>query len=321
MMAVRIGGVLGLALMCAAGEAAADAVIYDADRYREVETEIEVRGVAALADVVLVVYPYPCALWGPFQRFEEARAREPSARLELDLWGGEEARGYLVVAEGERFDSASNYEGPYVHCYFYGLPRADFPVEGGAIARLEAMTAEARWQLFTRDPSVLRTGVRLAMDGLVTGPRERSRLVSYEARREGDALTVEATRWTWTLTNGKTRVQDPRTLSAEALALVEPHADPSDDAEAPYFAGRMIERAESAARTEAPALAEGPGAAAEEPIGVAAAPATTPPEGAPRATATARPASAAKSDRAWFFGVLCLVVAGVAALLLRRGRG
>src|SRR5262245_29285408 len=121
----------GLVLMGVASDAAADAVIYDQEKYREVETALEVRGVAALDDIVLVVYPYPCALSGPFESFEKERREDPTRRLDAPTWGDEEGRGYLVVAEGERFDSASNYEGPYIHCYFFGLPRSAFPAEDG----------------------------------------------------------------------------------------------------------------------------------------------------------------------------------------------
>jgi hypothetical protein len=311
--------VVGLALACVATEAAADAVIYDSERYHEIETSIEVRGVATLGDVVLVVYPYPCEVSGAFESFEEELPRKPDAKLRLYLNMDEtaaEERGYLVVADGERFDSASNYEGPLLNCYFFGLPRSEFPAEDGAIARLDAMTNEERWRLFSRDPSLLRTGVPLAMDGLAQRPGG-SRLVTYEARRVENALVVEAVQWLW---NGA-RKQDPRKLSPRKLEVVEPHADRSDDEEAKFFAGSLVGAAWGATPAEKPASVAAPSVAPKSTP--AAETRSTPMVEARPPEPAAEPEVDADEPAiapALVYGGGCLLVAAGAGLLLRRGR-
>lgn len=325
--------VVGLALACVAGEAAADALPFDSEQYSEAKTSIEVRGVAALGDVVLVVYPYPCVTWGRFESFEDERKKDPGERLELYFDDTQKVRGYLVVPDGERFASTTNWEGPAANCHFYGLPRAEFPAVGDAIARLDAMSEEERWRLFSREPSVLRTGVALAMDAVVKAHSERSRVVTYEARRDGATLVIEQVRWTW----GSGRVQDPRKPSRKDVEVLEPYEGRDEEVEAKYFAGSLVgvawpgERAEAAEPTEtAPVQANAP--AASGVTGPTSAPATTPvatrsasaPATTPGATgSTSAPATtgaATRTSPALWYGGGCLLVALAAGLLLRRGR-
>lgn len=350
--------VLAVALLGASGEAAADAVIYDAESLAEVSTQIAVTGVEALGDVILVVYPYPCALSGALESLEKAAPDDPGATLER--WPEpEDGPGYLVVREGVAFASASNYEGPYNRCYFFGLPRAQFPESDGEVARLEGLSDAAMWRVFSRDPAVLRTGVPLAMAGLAKIPKvPRSRLVTYAARLVDGQLRIEATEWAWTGAGGKVRREDPRKLSPARVYAVEPHAEPDDgDEEARWFAGALAqvvketgpkgqdERASGPIDGDSPAAgASGP--AAEVKPSEAATPAGAAPAGAP-GTAAAVNASEAAADtgaavvaspptrvegprpttrapgwwdsRLWY-GVICLVVALGAGLLLRRGR-
>ncbi|PCC69214.1 hypothetical protein SAMN02745121_05859 [Nannocystis exedens] len=314
-----ITGALGLVLAGSAREAAADGVPYDAEKYGEAKTSIEVHGVAALGDVVLVVYPYPCEVSGAFERFEEALKERPDARLAVALDDTVETRGYLVVGEGERFESTTNHEGPYAICYFFGLPRAAFPAEGGAIARLDAMTHEERWRLFSRDPSVVRTGVALAMDGVVKLNTERSRVVTYEARRDGAGLAIEEVRWTW----GSGRVQDPRRPSRRDVKVIDPYEDDGrvEEQEAKYFAGSLIGApwgAEAPAKAGAVVVegkAAGEGKASE---GKAS-------EGKGVEVASAGPAVRSEAgesaiDFRLIYGGACLFVAAGAGMMLRRRR-
>ncbi|MFY0539389.1 hypothetical protein [Nannocystis pusilla] len=98
------------------------------------------------------------------------------------------------------------------------------------------MSNEERWRLFSRDPAVVRTGVALAMDGVVKIDTERSRVVTYAARREGAGLAVEAVRWRW----GSGKVQDPRKRSRGDVKVIDPYADDHEEEEAKYFSGSLI---------------------------------------------------------------------------------
>jgi len=325
---------LAFALLGASGEAAADGVIYDDESLVEVPTQIAVHGVDVLGDVTLVVYPYPCALAGALEALEKALPGDPAAALEGPE---EEGRGYLVVREGVAFASASNYEGPYNRCYFFGLPRGHFPESDGVVGRLEGLSDGAMWRVFSRDPGVLRTGVPLAMAGLAKSPKQpRSRLVTYAASLVDGQLRIEATEWAWTSVAGKIRREDPRKLTPARLYAVEPHAEPDDtDDEARWFAGALVEVAKETGpkghdeKVSEPADGKGPGAGAAgsaaeasgsaAPAGGAAAaarPSTSAP--APRPARTQAPAGWWDS-RLWY-GVVCLAVALGAGLLLRRGR-
>ena len=316
---------MGVALLGTSPEAAADGVIYDDESLVEVPTEIVVRGVDALGDVMLVVYPYPCALGGAITRLEEALASDPDAKLEG--WSEEEEdRGYHVVREGAAFASLSNYEGPYNLCYFFGLPRAAFPEQDGAIARLEEQSDGGRWRLFSRDPAVLRTGVPLAMAGLKKSPgAPRSRVVTYAARLVDGALKIEATEWAWTTKNGRVRREDPRKLSRAALLAVEPHDELDLVDEQPWFAGSLAEvakRTGSEGHVEkdsldtkaaaGPAVASAPAVKASASPGPVAGPVQIEP-------ARAQPSPGWWDSRLWYGGA-CLLVALGAGLVLRRGR-
>ncbi|WAS95686.1 hypothetical protein [Nannocystis punicea] len=313
---------VGLVLACVAGEAAADGVPFDSEKYMEAESSIEVFGVAALGDVVLVVYPYPCETWGDFERFEQAVREGAKGKVELEVAiddTEEEKRGYLVVREGERFESTTGYEGPMANCYFFGLPRAEFPALDGAIARLDAMTHEERWRLFSRDPSLLRTGVPLAMPGVVKLFTERSRVVRYEVRREGTGLAIEAVRWTW----GSGRVQDPRKPSRRDVKVIDPYEVLDDEVEARYFAGSLV-GTPWAAGAEEPSVEKAPASvgATVEAKAVSEAKAVEVEKPAPVAAPAAKDeADAPALDPELVYGGVCLLVAAGAGLLLRRRRG
>lgn len=322
-----MAAVLGLVSAGVAGEAAADAVPFDSDKYGEAKTSIVVEGVAGLGDVVLVVYPYPCEVRGAFESFEEKLKQQADARLELYVDDEEEYDGYLVVEEGKRFESTTNYEGPMSNCYFFGLPRAEFPVEEGAIARLDAMSNEERWRLFSRDPAVVRTGVALAMDGVVKLGTERSRVVTYAARREGAGLAIEAVRWRW----GSGKVQDPRKRSRGDVKVIDPYAEDSEEEEAKYFSGSLI----GAPWGPGAAGAAGPGEAkagevkaGETKAGAVEAKAVEAKSVEVKA-GEAKTGEAAKAeavadestiDPKLIYGGACLLVAAGAGLLLRRRR-
>ncbi|WP_434419348.1 hypothetical protein [Nannocystis pusilla] len=325
-----MAAVLGLVVAGVAGAAAADAVPFDSEKYGEAKTSIVVEGVAALGDVVLVVYPYPCEVQGVFESFEEKLKQQANARLELYVDDEEEYDGYLVVEEGKRFESTTNYEGPMSNCYFFGLPRAEFPVEDGDIARLDAMSNEERWRLFSRDPAVVRTGVALAMDAVVKLHTERSRVVTYAVRREGAGLAIEAVRWRW----GSGKVQDPRRRSRGDVKVIDPYEDSSEDEEVKYFAGSLIGAPWGAAAPSTPAKVETAGAgeakAVETKANEGKAVAVTAGE-AKAGAVEAKPVEAAKSaaasvadestiDPRLVYGGACLLVAAGAGFLLRRRR-
>lgn len=331
-----MAAVLGLVIAGVAGEAAADAVPFDAEKYGEAKTSIVVEGVAGLGDVVLVVYPYPCEVRGAFESFEEKLKARADARLALYLDHAEEYRGYLVVDEGERFESTTNYEGPMAHCYFFGLPRAAFPVADGAIARLDAMSNEERWRLFSRDPAVMRTGVPLAMDGVVKIDTERSRVVTYAARREGAGLAIEAVRWLW----GSGKVQDPRKRSRGDVRVIDPQEDEGEDEETKYFSGSLIGAPWGAAADPRTPVDGGTAEVGEGKAVEAEAVEATAGEGktgegtageAKAGAAVTNTVEVAKSeagsvadestiDRRLIYGGACLLVAAGAGLLLRRRR-
>ena len=330
-----MAAVLGLVVAGGAGVAAADAVPFDSEKYGEAKTSIVVEGVAALGDVVLVVYPYPCQVWGAFASFEEKLKERADARLELYGDDEEEDDGYLVVEEGERFESTTNYEGPMAHCYFFGLPRAGFPVEDGSIARLDAMSNEERWRLFSRDPAVLRTGVALAMDGVVKIDTERSRVVTYAARREGAGLAIEAVRWRW----GSGKVQDPRKRSRGDVRVIDPYEGEGEEEEAKYFAGSLIgapwgAAADPGTPVDGGTAGGGEGKAAEAKAAEAKAEASEAKAGEAKASEakaaeveTSGPAAAvvarveeAAIDPKLVYGGVCLLVAAGAGLSLRRRR-
>lgn len=321
-----MAAVLGLVSAGVAGEAAADAVPFDSDKYGEAKTSIVVEGVAGLGDVVLVVYPYPCEVQGAFESFEEKLKERADARLALYLDDEEEHLGYLVVEEGKRFDSTTNYEGPMSNCYFFGLPRAEFPVEEGAIARLDAMSNEERWRLFSRDPAVVRTGVALAMDGVVKLGTERSRVVTYAARREGAGLAIEAVRWRW----GSGKVQDPRKRSRGDVKVIEPYAEDSEEEEAKYFAGSLIGAPWGPDAAGAPAKVGAAGAGEAKTVEAKTVEAkTVEAKGVEVKAGEAKTGEAAKSeavadestiDPRLIYGGACLLVAAGAGFLLRRRR-
>lgn len=329
--ALATAAVLGLVIAGVAGVAAADAVPFDSEKYGEAKTSIVVEGVAGLGDVVLVVYPYPCQVSGAFESFEEKLKQQADARLELYGDDEEEYDGYLVVEEGEKFESTTNYEGPMSNCYFFGLPRAEFPVEDGSIARLDAMSNEERWRLFSRDPAVVRTGVALAMDGVVKIYTESSRVVTYAARREGAGLALEAVRWRW----GSGKVQDPRKRSRGDVKVIDPYADGEEAEETKYFAGSLVGApwgAAAAAGAPAGGGTAGVGEAKASEAKASEAKASEAKASEVKAGAVeVKTAEAAKSeaapvvsestiDQRLVYGGACLLVAVGAGLLLRRRR-
>ncbi|MCY0986539.1 hypothetical protein OV203_05380 [Nannocystis sp. ILAH1] len=324
-----MAAVLGLVIAAVAGVAAADAVPFDSEKYGEAKTSIVVEGVAGLGDLVLVVYPYPCEVSGAFESFEEKLKQRADARLELYGDDEEEYDGYLVVVEGEQFESTTNYEGPMARCYFFGLPRAEFPVEDGAIARLDAMSNEERWRLFSRDPAVVRTGVALAMDAVVKIYTERSRVVTYAVRREGEKLALEVVRWLW----GSGKVQDPRKRSRGDVKVIDPYADDGEEEEVKYFAGSLIGAPWGAAADAGTPVSAGTAGAGEAKAVEAKAVEAKAVEAKTveaktveaKAVEAARPEAASVADASTIdprlvYGGACLLVAAGAGLLLRRRR-
>jgi uncharacterized low-complexity protein len=335
-----MAAVFGLVIAGVAGVAGADAVPFDSEKYGEAKTSIVVEGVDALGDLVLVVYPYPCEVQGAFESFEEKLKQQADARLALYVDDEEEYDGYLVVEEGKKFESTTNHEGPMSNCYFFGLPRAEFPVEEGAIARLDAMSNEERWRLFSRDPAVVRTGVALAMDGVVKLYTERSRVVTYAARREGAGLALEAVRWRW----GSGKVQDPRKRSRGDVKVIDPYADYGEVEEVKYFAGSLLgapwgaaadagtpvsggTKADEAKAGEAKAgeakageAKAGEAKAGEAKAGEAKAGAVETKTVEVAKSETASVAGESAIDPRLLYGGACLLVAAGAGLLLRRRR-